>query len=60
MPIAESGDARGWRTKLRPQQKACMASFHHSCPSRDICNAVLVPRMTILTMRSINPFVCRR
>eukprot|EP00959_Pyramimonas_sp_CCMP1952_P101164 2116408-Pyramimonas_sp.AAC.1 len=42
-------------TKLGPQQKACMASFHHSCPRPDIRNTALVPRMTILTMRSINP-----
>eukprot|EP00959_Pyramimonas_sp_CCMP1952_P061694 1289145-Pyramimonas_sp.AAC.1 len=47
-------------TKLCPQQKACMASFHHSCPSPDICNTALAPKMTILTTRSISSFVCGR
>eukprot|EP00959_Pyramimonas_sp_CCMP1952_P396273 8302896-Pyramimonas_sp.AAC.1 len=43
-----------------PQQKACMASFHNSCPRPDMCNTALAPRTTILTMRSINPLLCGR
>eukprot|EP00959_Pyramimonas_sp_CCMP1952_P169680 3544674-Pyramimonas_sp.AAC.1 len=48
------------RAKMCPQQKACMASFHHSRPSPGICNTALVPKMAILTVRSISPFVCGR